>query len=374
LQPVVLYAERDPSGARQVAIDCCANGRQTCLNFERADYVAVDGFEVRGGRYGIRGVGQITGDSATHQKGLAVLNCEGHDQNNDPILTGQSDWVVIDGFLGYRAGAGDGHGIYLSNGSDFLIVRNVELYDNASSDFQINADPAFGCTGELGVPFDDPRCDGSALQGLGEGVSEYVLLEYSYLHHGSAQGPNFTSVRNSIVRNNLFGFYARHGFSFWQETTNPNLGSSNNLVLHNTFIATNANRQAVQFIAQSTNNRVLNNLFLGVTIGGGGAVSANPQALLMEVDGTVGGNTYQGNVYVGGRIEGRAANAGEQVIAGFDSSWFAGFGGLVTTPFLDYRPTAGAPFAGGAALQPEAPLDLAGAARRDPTTSGALER
>jgi hypothetical protein len=101
-----------------------------------------------------------------------------------------------------------------------------------SSDFQVNADPGMCCSDE-GIAFDDPRCDGSARDGLGQGVSGFMLIENNYFHNGLAQGANFTSTRNSIVRNNIFAFYARHGVSCWQETDNPRLGSSNNSVHHN---------------------------------------------------------------------------------------------------------------------------------------------
>jgi len=35
-----------------------------------------------------------------------------------------------------------------------------------------------------------------------------------------------------VIRNNIFGFYPRHGVSFWQETDNPKLGSSDNKILY----------------------------------------------------------------------------------------------------------------------------------------------
>ncbi|MFO0727887.1 MAG: right-handed parallel beta-helix repeat-containing protein [Myxococcota bacterium] len=366
-QPIVLYADHTPGTPYDVQINCCNTGRQTCFNFEQADYVAVDGFELIGGRYGVRGVGLLSGSSASHQKGLAVLNSYGHDQNNDPFFTGQSDWVVLDGLLATGGGAGDGHGIYLSNGSDYLIARNIELHSNSSSDFQINADPASTCTDE-NIPVDDPRCDGPAAMGQGEGVSEYVTLEYNYFHHGDEQGPNFTSVRNSIVRNNVIGFYARHGFSFWQETDNPRLGSSDNQILHNLFISTN-NRHALQFIANSDRNLVANNLLLGITTGG----AANPSALLLEVDATVTANTWVGNTWVSGMLDGRTPSAQEVRLNTFDPAWFNGFGGAVGSPVTDYRPRSASPLAGSVPRRAELPIDFTGAARGDPTTPGPFE-
>src|SRR6185503_10776359 len=120
-----------------VRIECCGDDRATCFNLEAADYVAIDSVEVVGGQYGVRAVGEDF-PADQHQVGVAVLRSIGHDQSNDPFFTGQSDWFVIEGIIAHGAGNDDGHGIYLSNGGDWLIVRDSELYGNSSSDFQIN--------------------------------------------------------------------------------------------------------------------------------------------------------------------------------------------------------------------------------------------
>ena len=91
--------------------------------------------------------------------------------------------------------------------------------------------------------------------------------------------------------------------SFWQETDNPKLGSSDNKILHNLFITTG--RHGVQFKNNSTRNEFANNVLLGVRMNGGD-VTANPSALLMEVDDTVGENIYRANLYVSGKLEGRS--------------------------------------------------------------------
>ena len=116
-------------------------------------------------------------------------------------------------------------------------------------------------------------------------------------------------MRRSVVRNNIFGFYnARHGVSFWQETDNPKLGSSDNKIVHNLFITTA--RHGVKFENNSTRNEFVNNVLLGVRINGG-TVTANPSALLMEVDDTVRENVYRSNLYVSGQVEGRQPNSQE---------------------------------------------------------------
>jgi hypothetical protein len=361
--PVVLFGERGSDGSRTVTINCCTTGRQTCINLEAADYVAVDGFEVAGGQYGIRAVGADYAASQ-HQRGVAVLDVDGHDQSRDPFFTGASDWYVIERCLGHNAGSGDGHGIYLSNGSDWNIVRFNELWNNASSDFQINADPASCCT-DVGIDVESSDCD--ALAGTpgdgGRGASDFMLVESNYFHHGLAQGANFTSARNSIVRDNIFAFYARHGVSFWQETDNPRLGASKNFIAHNLFVATVANRQMLQFLVHSDGNVVENNVFVGDGTG----------CLAMEVDDTVSANVYTHNAYYSATLDGRSPNATE-LVATFDRTWFRAWPTSMSRDPTVFKPGASAPFLGKGTLLPAAAIDLEGTQRTAPTDLGPYER
>jgi hypothetical protein len=370
-QPVVLYAERNADRTLGVALTCCSSGRQTCFNLEAADYVAVDGFELIGGNYGVRAIGAGY-PASQHSRGVAVIDCNGHDQERDPFFSGQADWAVWERNVAYGAKAGDGHGIYLSNGGDWNIVRYNETYGNVSSDFQINADPASTCK-DVGIAFDDPRCDAYAGTGEGgQGASDYFLVDSNYFHHGvgPGSGANFTSVRRSVIRNNIFGFYPRHGVSFWQETGNPKLGSSDNRILHNLFITTG--RQGLQFINHSTRNEVANNVILGVRVSGA-TVTANPSATLLVVDGTVADNVYRSNLYVSGRIEGRTPNRDETSVANFSADWFAKFPTALNHDPNDFRPTAKAPLLGKGRLLPGASADRGGTARTGQVDLGPIE-
>jgi hypothetical protein len=354
--PVVLYAERNPDGSSGVTMNCANGARKTCFNFEAADYIAVDGFELNGGNYGVRAVGGGY-PAREHSRGIAVMGCVGHDQEKDPFFSAQSDWNVWERNLAYGAKIGDGHGFYISNGSDWNIVRRNQTYGNASSDFQINADPASTCEAE-GIPFNDPRCDAYAGEGEGgQGASDYMLVDGNYFHHGT-HGANFTSVRRSVIRNNIFGPQSpKHNVSFWQETDNPKLGSSDNKILHNLFISTG--RHGVQFIRHSTRNAFANNVLLGVTTDGGN-VAANPSALLMEVDDTVSENVYQGNFYTSGKLEGREPNNEETSGPDFTAAWFANFIAALNDDPNAFTPTAQAPFLGVGKLLPDAPDDRNG--------------
>lgn len=379
-EPIVLYAERNEDGSPAVRIDCCDSGRQTCINLEAANYVAVDGFELVGGAYGVRAVGAGYG-ADEHQRGIAVLNSVGHEQDKDPFFTGQSDWFVIEGCTAFDTGEGDGHGIYLSNGSDWNIVRFNETYNTFSSDFQINADPQSTCADE-GIEFDDIECDavaGSDPTG-GRGASDFFVVASNFFHHSLAQGPNFTSVRNSFVLNNVFALPARHGVSFWQETDNPNLGASSNMIAHNLFVTAIANRQALGITNSSTDNQVLGNVFVGVSIDGTD-VSANPDAQLLATDGsTVLDNQFVGNAWIGGYL-GSEDDAEPHVPAGselsldeFDSAWFVAFPTELARDLSGFAPTETAPWLDTGTLWVGVGSDIYGTQRTEPVDLGPFER
>jgi hypothetical protein len=370
-QPIVFAGERGSGGALAVRIECCESGRGSCFNLEAADYIALDSVELVGGRFGVRAVGaDFAADE--HQVGIAVLRSAGHDQSADPFFTGQSDWFVIEGVIAYNAGEDDGHGIYLSNGSDWLIVRDSELYSNRSSDFQINADPIFTCE-DSGFDFDSPVCEGVGGEHAtgGRGATDFALVERNYFHDGLGPGANFTSVRNSLVRNNVFAVYARHGVSFWQETDNPALGSRDNRVLHNLFVTTNGSH-ALQFINSSTGNTVSQNLLVGASLDGG--PGANDDALLLEVDDTVGENTWTRNAYISGRIDGHDPVDGELRETDLDAGWFAGFPIDLQHGVGGFVPVEQAPWSSAGELLADSPGDMLGARRSDPTALGPLSR
>lgn len=366
--PVVVYGERNEDGSNGVTVDCAAGSRKTCFNFEDADYIAIDGFDVVGGDYGVRAVGRGF-PASEHSRGIAMLNLNGRDQQRDPFKTAQCDWSVLENNLGYGAKKGDGHGIYISGGSDWGIVRFNETHSNAASDLQINADPESSCK-EPGIPYADPRCDAYAGEGEGgQGASDYFLVENNYCHR-SLVGPNFTSVRRSVIRNNVFGPQTRHNVSFWQETDNPKLASSENRILNNLLITTG--KHAIKFENGSGRNVFAGNVVLGISIDGK-TVKANPAALLMDTDASSANNVYRQNFYASGKFEGRAPGAEETALPDFAQSWFQAFPTAIGEPVSGFAPAAGAPFANKGKASPDVPADMNGTARREPTDLGPIE-
>ncbi len=379
-KPVVLYGERNRDGSLGVSISCCSTGSKRCLNLEAADYVAIDGFELVGGDYGVRAVG--AGLAANeHQKGVAVLDSVGHGQYKDPFFTGQSDWFVIERSTAYDTGKGDGHGIYLSNGSDWNIARFNETFNTASSDFQINADPLLACA-DRGLRFDDPECDalaGTSLTG-GRGASDFMLVEGNFFHHSQAQGANFASVRNSVVRNNIFAFPARHGASFYQETKNPKLGSSNNLIAHNLFVTSVEGKRLLSVIGNSTGNRIENNLVVAVRLDGGTAI-ADPEGELLATDASsLGANTFEHNAWISGHFGSSdesspyTPGATEYRLTSFEASWFAAFPTHLGHEPSALAPSPTAPWLDKGDLLAEVATDLNGRTRHAPVDLGPYER
>ncbi len=378
--PIVLAGERTSNGQPGALINCCTTGRKTCINLEAADYVAVDGFEFVGGDYGLRSVGADY-PANLHQKGVAVLNNTGHGQNKDPFFTGQSDWFVIERCTGHDSGSADGHGIYLSNGSDWNIARFNETYNTVSSDFQINADPISTCSDD-GVAYTDPECDGVAGSSstAGRGASDFMLIDSNFFHDSQAQGPNFTSVRNSTIKNNIFALPARHGASFWQETDNPNLGASNNFVAHNLIVVQANNRQAIGVTNSSTGNQFKNNVIIAVSISGS-TVSANASGQLLATDTTtVQSNTFEHNAWISGffgsddTAPAYTPNSTELRLTSFQASWFAAFPTTLGHDPAAFAPTATAPWLDQGNLLSQVPIDRDGTARTAPVDLGPYER
>jgi hypothetical protein len=207
-----------------------------------------------------------------------------------------------------------------------------------------------------------------------------MLIEGNFFHHSKAQGPNLTSVRNSVIRNNIFALPARHGTSFWQETDNPKLGSSNNLVAHNLFVTSVGDRPVIEIIKSSTNNQVMNNVVVAVTINGS-TVTGNLDGQLLETDrSTVNANRFEHNDWISGHFVSRdgpppyAPHALEHRQLSFDPSWFAAFPTTVGHDPAAFFPTTTAPWLDLGDLLPEVPTDRTGTARHAPVDLGPYER
>ncbi|HIP24744.1 MAG TPA: hypothetical protein EYG79_14300 [Rhodobacteraceae bacterium] len=147
-------------------------------------------------------------------------------------------------------------------------------------------------------------------------------------------------MRNSEVSHNIFGPYTRHNTSFWQETSNADLGSSGNTIEANMFVSNEDH--LLQLINNASANTVSNNILMALN------ASASASALSIvniEVDASSGG-TFTGNIYIGGFPDGHTILASEDERADYDPTWFTNNGFGRTNHPEDWTPSGTAPFNG----------------------------
>jgi hypothetical protein len=214
----------------------------------------------------------------------------------------------------------------------------------------------------------------------GRGASDFFVVASNFFHHSLAQGPNFTSVRNSVLANNVLALPARHGTSFWQETDNPRLGASNNVIAHNLFITSVSDRQILGITNSSVDNEVVNNVFVAVNIDGDG-VSANAGGQLLATDSsTVGETVFTANAWLGGYFgteddsEAYVPDAQQLRRDDFDAAWFSAFPTALARDVNGFAPSTSAPWLDVGALFAGVTIDRAGQARTAPVDLGPFER
>ncbi len=297
-EPIVFYGERKNDGSLDVHFRCSTNGSDdmtSCFNIDKSDYIAIDGFILEGGAYGVRSFGEFeTGgaltDRAERQNGVSILNSRIFDQEEAPIFAATSDWVAIESNVVFGSTR---HGILLTSGSDWNVVRYNEVYGNTEADLRIDGFPKSMCT-PWGVSLSNNLCAGSARNGNGQGVSEFFTISQNFLHDGGQYGPNFTSIRNSKISHNIIGPYQGTGTAFWQQTDVADLGSYNNDVLSNLFVGHTG--FLVRFASNvSTSSLFSSNIVLALNRSGS---DVNPNFLVLDVsDGNV---VYTNNFYFSG--------------------------------------------------------------------------
>ncbi|SFV68152.1 hypothetical protein MNB_SV-14-571 [hydrothermal vent metagenome] len=166
------------------------------------------------------------------------------------------------------------------------------------------------------------------------------------------------------------GFYNRHNTSFWQETNNPKLGSSNNTIEHNLFIGNNS-RHLLQLINHSGNNKIRNNILLGLSSDNH---SANSSTLLIEQDSsTQNSNSFESNYLVGGYFEHYTPSGSNKQNSNFNTNWFENFPNDKMGDINSFKPTTNAPFLNLGHLQNTTTKDIAGNSRFNPVDLGVWE-
>lgn len=175
--PIVYLA----AGDEVIINQSCGRGFDG-LNIEGSHYIIVDGFKVYGiadpvgsGEDGIRAV------LADH---ITIRNCV-VDSCYRGIFTGYTDDFLAENNLCFRS-YGE-HGIYVSNNSDRVIVRNNICYNNKAAGIQLNPDLSSGGPG------------------LSYNVRIYNNVCYNNRIGLNLQGLYYSEVYNNLIYNNGSG-------------------------------------------------------------------------------------------------------------------------------------------------------------------------
>ncbi len=219
-----------------VIIDGDGSG-QDGFNIENADYIVIDGVTVQqASRAGVRIV------LADH---VTVRNSTFIDNGKWGVFTGFADYTTVENIESY--GAVLEHGIYISNSSDYPVIRGNRLHHNHANGLHMNGDASLS----------DPGHNS-------DGIISFGLIENNIIYEngvGGGSGINMDGVTDTIVRNNLLYNNHASGISIYQ--IDGGSGSQNNLILNNTILMPSDGRWAINIPDLSdTNNKIYNNILL----------------------------------------------------------------------------------------------------------------
>jgi len=199
-------------------------------------YITLEGFTIQNAaRAGIR------------------ISCAHHVTVRKCILTRNGTWGIFTDYSNYSllennecSYSGDEHGIYVSNSSDFSIIRGNRVHHNSSSGIQINADPSM----------ED-----------GDGITTGAVIERNIVYENGRQGGaaiNLASVRNSLVQNNLLYKNYAGGIACWADGNGPAWGCKNNRFYNNTvYFRSSEGRWTISLKEGSSGNQIRNNILCG---------------------------------------------------------------------------------------------------------------
>lgn len=229
-KPIVYFA----MGKNVVINQSCGRGFDG-LNIEGNDYIEVNGFKVYGisdpvgsGEDGIRAV------LANH---ITIRNCE-VDSCYRGIFTGYTDDFLAEDNVCKRS-HGE-HGIYVSNNSDRVIIRNNLCFNNKAAGIQLNPDLSSGTPG------------------ISVDVKIYNNICYNNRIGLNLQGIYYSEVYNNLIYNNGSGG-GGNGMTFF--LGDAATGCNDVKVYNNTVIVPSASQWCILAI-DSDSLFVKNNILL----------------------------------------------------------------------------------------------------------------
>jgi len=207
------------------------------INIEENDWIQVIGFKVikipdntsiPGGEEGIRAV------NANH---ITIKNCFA-DSCFRGIFTGYTDYITIENNVCTRS-YGE-HGIYVSNNSDYIVLRYNSSSYNKASGIQINPDLSSGSPG----------------------YSRHIVCTNNIIFENKgAAGFNFQGIDSALIANNLI--YNNHnasGITLFHG--NASKGCSHVKVFNNTIIVPADGRWGIHIIDDASYIMILNNILI----------------------------------------------------------------------------------------------------------------
>jgi parallel beta-helix repeat protein len=207
------------------------------INIENNDYIMVIGFKVykipnnpgiAGGEEGIR---------AVYANYITIRDCI-VDSCFRGIFTGYSDHITIENNICTRS-YGE-HGIYVSNNSDYIVLRYNSSGYNKASGIQINPDLSSG----------------------NPGFSVNIICTHNTIYENKgAAGLNFQGLDSALIANNLI--YNNHnasGITLFHGDASK--GCTNIKVYNNTIFVPSDGRWGIHIIDDAANIRIHNNIII----------------------------------------------------------------------------------------------------------------
>lgn len=219
------------------------------------DAVCIDGYSL--GNPWWKGANMyVTIEGLTIQnatRGGIRISCAHHVTVRKCTLTKNGTWGIFTDYSNYSllednecSYSGNEHGIYVSNSSDFPIIRGNRVHHNSASGIQINADPAM----------ED-----------GDGITTGAVIERNVVYENGRIGGsaiNLASVRSSLVQNNLIYNNYAGGIACWADGNGPAWGCKNNRFTNNTvFFRSTEGRWTISLKEGSSGNQIRNNILCG---------------------------------------------------------------------------------------------------------------
>jgi hypothetical protein len=180
--------------------------------------------------------------------GGVIEECHFYDNDSNGLLTANSSDLIIRNNQAYRNGS---HGIYCSQSGDNLEIYENELWENDSSQLQVNANQSGK---DSGNPYED-------------GISENCEIYRNKIWNGGKNGGaaiNLMGVHTSTIHNNLiYGQVSGGGIALSDDGAGAGFGCEDNTIYHNTIVfKRDVGRFGIQVVEDSTGNTLKANIIV----------------------------------------------------------------------------------------------------------------